>query len=220
MILRSLQHWIGIPPPGILGIDPPQALPENEIGIKRLPQPAFNPERGVSDAGRGERESLKKDLINMASEEVYMDIQKIMDFLPHRYPFLLIDRVIEMEEGKRVTALKNVTINEPFFTGHFPGVPVMPGVLMVEAMAQAGGVLLFSSLEDKESSIAMLLGVDKCRWRRPVRPGDQLVIEVDVLRLKARVGKMAAKALVNGAVAAEAEITFSLVKKSDLTGNE
>ena len=143
-----------------------------------------------------------------------------MDFLPHRYPFLLIDRVIEMEEGKRVTALKNVTINEPFFTGHFPGVPVMPGVLMVEAMAQAGGVLLFSSLEDKESSIAMLLGVDKCRWRRPVRPGDQLVIEVDVLRLKARVGKMAAKALVNGAVAAEAEITFSLVKKSDLTGNE
>ena len=154
----------------------------------------------------------------MASKEICMDIQQIMDFLPHRYPFLLIDRVLEMEEDKRIVALKNVSINEPFFIGHFPGVPVMPGVLMIEAMAQAGGVLLFSSLEAKESHIAVLLGVDKCRFRKPVRPGDQLVIEVNVLRLKSRVGKMAGKTMVDGEVAAEAEIIFSLVDKSGLKG--
>ncbi len=156
----------------------------------------------------------------MANKEICMDIQQIMNFLPHRYPFLLIDRVMEMEEDKRIVALKNVTINEPFFNGHFPGVPVMPGVLMIEAMAQAGWVLLFSSLDDKASHIAVLLGVDKCRFRKPVRPGDQLIIEVNVLRLKSRVGKMAAKTLVDGKVAAEAEITFSLVDKSGLTGSE
>ena len=166
------------------------------------------------------REVFDKDLISMANKEICMDIQQIMSFLPHRYPFLLIDRVMEMEEDKRIVALKNVTINEPFFNGHFPGVPVMPGVLMIEAMAQAGGVLLFSSLDDKASHIAVLLGVDKCRFRKPVRPGDQLVIEVNVLRLKSRVGKMAAKTLVDGKVAAEAEITFSLVDKSGLIGSE
>jgi 3-hydroxyacyl-[acyl-carrier-protein] dehydratase len=166
------------------------------------------------------REVFDKDLISMANKEICMDIQQIMSFLPHRYPFLLIDRVMEMEEDKRIVALKNVTINEPFFNGHFPGVPVMPGVLMIEAMAQAGGVLLFSSLDDKSSHIAVLLGVDKCRFRKPVRPGDQLVIEVNVLRLKSRVGKMAAKTLVDGKVAAEAEIIFSLVDKSGLTGSE
>ena len=166
------------------------------------------------------RDVFDKDLISMANKEICMDIQQIMNFLPHRYPFLLIDRVMEMEEDKRIVALKNVTINEPFFNGHFPGVPVMPGVLMIEAMAQAGWVLLFSSLDDKASHIAVLLGVDKCRFRKPVRPGDQLIIEVNVLRLKSRVGKMAAKTLVDGKVAAEAEITFSLVDKSGLTGSE
>ncbi len=154
----------------------------------------------------------------MASKEICMNIQQIMEFLPHRYPFLLIDRVIEMEDRKRIVALKNVTYNEPFFTGHFPGAPIMPGVLMVEAMAQAGGVLLFNSLDDKESQLAVLLGVDKCRFRKLVRPGDQLVIEVNVLRLRSRVGKMASKTLVDGEVAAEAEITFSLVDKSEVTG--
>ena len=147
-----------------------------------------------------------------------MNIQQIMEFLPHRYPFLLIDRVIELEDRKRIVALKNVTYNEPFFMGHFPGAPVMPGVLMVEAMAQAGGILLFNSLEDKESQLAVLLGVDKCRFRKLVRPGDQLVIEVNVMRLRSRVGKMASKTLVDGELAAEAEITFSLVDKSEVTG--
>ncbi len=147
-----------------------------------------------------------------------MDIQQIMGFLPHRYPFLLVDRVLDIIDGERITALKNVTFNEPFFTGHFPGVPVMPGVLMVEAMAQAGGVLMFNSLEDKESKIAMLMGVDKCRFRKPVRPGDQMIIEVEVLRFRSRVGKMLGKTMVDGAVAAEAEITFSLVDRTDLTG--
>lgn len=147
-----------------------------------------------------------------------MDIQQIMGFLPHRYPFLLVDRVLDIVDGERITALKNVTFNEPFFTGHFPGVPVMPGVLMVEAMAQAGGILMFNSLEDKESKIAMLMGVDKCRFRKPVRPGDQMIIEVEVLRFRSRVGKMKGRTMVDGAVAAEAEITFSLVDRTDLTG--
>lgn len=154
----------------------------------------------------------------MAEKQVFMDIQQIMNFLPHRYPFLLIDRVLEMEEGVRIKALKNVTINEPFFCGHFPGVPVMPGVLMIEAMAQAGGVLMFNSLEEKETKVAMLLGADKCKFRKPVRPGDQMVIEVEVLRLRSRIGKMLGKAYVDGAVAAEAEISFTLVERSDLTG--
>lgn len=156
----------------------------------------------------------------MADNEVYMDIQKIMAFLPHRYPFLLIDRVIDMEEGKKIRALKNVTYNEPFFMGHFPGVPVMPGVLMIEAMAQAGGVLMFNSLENRESKIAMLLGVDRCKFRRPVRPGDQLVIEVEVLRLRSKLGKMLGRAMVDGSVAAEGEISFALVERSELTGAE
>ena len=154
----------------------------------------------------------------MSEKNISMDIQQIMGFLPHRYPFLLVDRVLDIIDGERITALKNVTFNEPFFTGHFPGVPVMPGVLMVEAMAQAGGVLMFNSLEDKESKIAMLMGVDKCRFRKPVRPGDQMIIEVEVLRFRSRVGKMLGKTMVDGAVAAEAEITFSLVDRTDLTG--
>jgi len=154
----------------------------------------------------------------METKNYSMDIQQIMGFLPHRYPFLLVDRVLEITDGERITALKNVTFNEPFFTGHFPGVPVMPGVLMVEAMAQAGGILMFNSLEDKESKIAMLMGVDKCRFRKPVRPGDQMIIEVSVLRFRSRVGKMLGKTIVDGKVAAEAEITFSLVDKTDLTG--
>ncbi len=156
----------------------------------------------------------------MANREVFMDIQQIMSFLPHRYPFLLVDRILEMEEGKRIRALKNVTINEPFFCGHFPGVPVMPGVLMIEAMAQAGGVLMFNSIEQKESKIAMLLGVDKCKFRRPVRPGDQMVIEVGVIRLRSRLGKMLGKTFVDGTVAAEAEISFTLVDKTALAGTE
>jgi len=135
------------------------------------------------------------------------DIQKIMGYLPHRYPFLLIDRVLEMEPGKRVKALKNVTINEPFFQGHFPGIPVMPGVLILEAMGQAGGVLAYESLiEKKEGNIIFFTGIDKARFRKPVVPGDQLIFELKLLKRRAKLVRMAGTATVDGSLAVEAEL--------------
>jgi beta-hydroxyacyl-ACP dehydratase FabZ len=125
----------------------------------------------------------------------------------------LLDRIVEYEEGKRIVGLKNVTINEPFFQGHFPGVPVMPGVLIVEAMAQAGGVLVFKTLPEREKKLVFLMGIEGARFRKPVQPGDQLRLELEVIRVKARVGKLAGKAYVDGARVAEAEILFSLVEK-------
>src|SRR5215831_13585022 len=116
-----------------------------------------------------------------SGQTVPLDINQIQAILPHRYPFLLIDRVIEMENRKRVVAIKNVTINEPFFAGHFPGTPIMPGVLIVEAMAQAGGVLLLREVEDRTDKLIVFTGIEKARFRRPVVPGDQLRIEIDVL---------------------------------------
>src|ERR1700684_3545589 len=115
-------------------------------------------------------------------------IQEIMDFLPHRYPFLLIDRIVEFERTKRVVAIKNVTMNEQFFLGHFPGAPIMPGVLVIEAMAQAGAVLMLSEMEDRESKLAVFTGIEKAKFRRQVTPGDQLRIEVKVLAFKMRLG--------------------------------
>ena len=113
------------------------------------------------------------------------DIQKIMQYLPHRYPFLLIDRVQTVVPGEKVIALKNVTINEPFFQGHFPGIPVMPGVIILEAMGQAGGVLAYESLDQKnESDLVFLTGIDKARFRKPVVPGDQLIFELKLLKKK------------------------------------
>src|SRR5215813_3845957 len=109
-----------------------------------------------------------------------MDILEIMSLLPHRYPFLLIDRVVELERKQRIVAIKNVTMNEPFFTGHFPGMPIMPGVLIVEAIAQAGGALLLTEVEDRDSKLMMFTGIERARFRRPVVPGDQLRIEVEV----------------------------------------
>jgi beta-hydroxyacyl-ACP dehydratase FabZ len=146
-------------------------------------------------------------------DKVLVNTVEIMDFLPHRYPFLLLDRIVEYEEGKRIVGLKNVTINEPFFQGHFPGVPVMPGVLIVEAMAQAGGVLVFKTLPEREKKLVFLMGIEGARFRKPVQPGDQLRLEMEVIRVKARVGKLAGKAYVDGARVAEAEILFSLVEK-------
>ncbi|HHX94728.1 MAG TPA: 3-hydroxyacyl-ACP dehydratase FabZ [Clostridia bacterium] len=137
------------------------------------------------------------------------DIQRI---LPHRYPFLLVDRILDMEPGKRVVGIKNVTVNEAFFQGHFPGKPVMPGVLVIEAMAQVGaaGILAMSEFEGK---IALFAGIDKARFRRQVVPGDQLRIEVNVLRLRGSVGKSEARAYVGEDLAAEAELMFAVERK-------
>ena len=138
------------------------------------------------------------------------DIQKIMEYLPHRYPFLLVDRVIELVPGDRITALKNVTINEPFFTGHFPGRPVMPGVLIIEAMAQAGGLLAIeSNPADKRGQLIYFMGMDKVRFRKPVVPGDQLIFEAKILKMRSKVAKMSGTASVDNQIAAEAELLAS-----------
>ena len=136
-----------------------------------------------------------------------MDILEIQSLLPHRYPFLLIDRVIELEPLKRIVALKNVTMNEPFFQGHFPGAPVMPGVLIIEAMAQAGAVLLFREVPDRENKLMYFAAIEAARFRKPVIPGDQLRLEVSVLKYRKGYGKLEAKAYVDGNVVCEAIIT-------------
>ncbi|MFH2218798.1 MAG: 3-hydroxyacyl-ACP dehydratase FabZ [Pseudomonadota bacterium] len=139
--------------------------------------------------------------------EKIFDIQKIMDTLPHRYPFLLIDRILELVPGKKVLALKNVTINEPFFQGHFPGAPIMPGVLIIEAMAQAGVVLAAESMAgEKRGGLAFFMGMDKVKFRKPVVPGDQLILELKTLRKRGKVFKMSGTARVDGRLVAEAEL--------------
>jgi beta-hydroxyacyl-ACP dehydratase FabZ len=142
-----------------------------------------------------------------------MDIRGIVNSIPHRYPFLLVDRVLEMEPGKRITAVKNVTINEPFFPGHFPGAPVMPGVLIIEAMAQASAVLMLHDMPDRDERLVYFAGIDKARFRKAVTPGDQLVIEMEVVKLRARTCKMKGTAKVDGEVAAEAEILSAMVDR-------
>lgn len=127
-----------------------------------------------------------------------------MDILPHRYPFLLIDRIVECDDEKRIVGIKNVTMNEPFFQGHFPGNPVMPGVLQIEAMAQTGGILLMRSLAG--SGVPYFMSVDKAKFRRIVKPGDELRIEVEITSLRSSSGKFSAKAMVDGEVASQAEL--------------
>ena len=141
------------------------------------------------------------------------DIQEILEFLPHRYPFLLIDRIVEFERAKRAVAIKNVTINEPYFLGHFPGHPIMPGVLVVEAMAQAGAVLMLAEIPDRQTKLAVFTGIDNAKFRRQVVPGDQLRIEVDVLSFRTRAGRMAGKAFIDGKVACEATLTCMIVPR-------
>ena len=141
-----------------------------------------------------------------------IDIEGILDILPHRYPFLLVDRVLELEEG-RILALKNVTFNEPHFTGHFPGVPVMPGVLVVEAIAQAGGVRMLDDFPDRPEKLISLTGIDKCRVRRPVVPGDQLLLEVKVVKRRQRFAVLHGVARVGDEVAAEADLSSALVDR-------
>ncbi|MEE8541240.1 MAG: 3-hydroxyacyl-ACP dehydratase FabZ [Desulfobacterales bacterium] len=143
------------------------------------------------------------------------DVQEIMTYLPHRYPFLLVDRIIELIPGERVTAIKNVTINEHFFQGHFPSAPIMPGVLIVEAMGQAGGILAYESITDPEADrTPYFMGMDKVRFRKPVVPGDQLVLEVKIIRLRTKMIKLAGIARVDQKVAAEAELMAALGAKA------
>jgi len=141
------------------------------------------------------------------------DIQEILEFLPHRYPFLLIDRITEFEPTRRLVAIKNVTINEPFFQGHFPGYPIMPGVLVVEAMAQAGGIIMMHELADRHSKLVVFTGIERAKFRRPVTPGDQLLIEVNVLSFRSRAGKIEGRATVDGKLACEATLTCAVVTR-------
>jgi beta-hydroxyacyl-ACP dehydratase FabZ len=140
------------------------------------------------------------------------DIQDILDVMPHRYPILLIDRVLEMGE-KSIRAIKNVSFNEPHFLGHFPGRPVMPGVLLVEAMAQAGGFLLLHGVEDRKNKLIYFTGIDNCRFRRPVVPGDQVVFDLEVISIKRGFAKLHGRATVDGELACEADMMSAMMEK-------
>jgi UDP-3-O-[3-hydroxymyristoyl] N-acetylglucosamine deacetylase/3-hydroxyacyl-[acyl-carrier-protein] dehydratase len=136
-----------------------------------------------------------------------------MEHLPHRYPFLLVDRILEFEPEKRIVGLKNVTISEPYFQGHFPSHPVMPGVLIIEAMAQAGGLLLMDSVSDPENKVVYFMSLDNVKWRKPVIPGDQLVFEVEMVQFRRSVCKLRGVAKVDGKVVAEADMMAGIVDR-------
>ena len=147
--------------------------------------------------------------------KIAYDIQKIMELLPHRYPFIMIDRIIELVPGKKVVALKNVTINEPFFQGHFPGEPIMPGVLIIEAMGQAGGILAAESMDpEKKGSLIFFMGMDKVKFRKPVVPGDQLILEIQFLKQRSQAFKMSGIASVDDKRVAEAELMATFGEKT------
>jgi UDP-3-O-[3-hydroxymyristoyl] N-acetylglucosamine deacetylase / 3-hydroxyacyl-[acyl-carrier-protein] dehydratase len=142
-----------------------------------------------------------------------LDVQQILQYLPHRYPFLLVDRVMEYEERKRIVGLKNVTINEPFFVGHFPDHPIMPGVLIIEAMAQVGGLLVMETIEDPRNKVVYFMSLDNVKWRRPVVPGDQIIFEVEVLQIRGGTCRMRGVGRVDGNVVAEAEMMARVVDR-------
>ncbi len=146
---------------------------------------------------------------------VIYGVQEIMRLLPHRYPFLLVDRILELEPDKRIVGIKNVTINEQFFQGHFPGAPVMPGVLIIESMAQVAGVLIYRDLPDKEKKLIYFTGIENARFRSPVVPGDQLRIEMECLSRRNNFGKMQGRATVDGKLAAEAVVLFAIVERPE-----
>jgi beta-hydroxyacyl-ACP dehydratase FabZ len=145
-------------------------------------------------------------------------IMDIMSFLPHRYPFLLVDRILEIEGEKRIVGLKNVTINEPFFQGHFPGAPVMPGVLIIESMAQVAGVMIYRGMPDKDRKLIYFTSIENAKFRRPVLPGDQLRIEMRLLNRRTNFGKMNGQATVDGKLVAEAIVTFAITERPGQSG--
>jgi UDP-3-O-[3-hydroxymyristoyl] N-acetylglucosamine deacetylase/3-hydroxyacyl-[acyl-carrier-protein] dehydratase len=142
-----------------------------------------------------------------------VDATKIMEYLPHRFPMLLVDRIIEVDAGKRIVGIKNVTINEPFFQGHFPGHPIMPGVLIIEAMGQVGGLLLMDLVEKPDDYVVYFMALDNVKWRRPVVPGDQLVFELEMLQFRRHVCKLRGRGLVDGQVVAEADLMARIVER-------
>ncbi len=142
-----------------------------------------------------------------------IDVERVMRRLPHRYPMLLVDRIVELDPGRRIVGLKNVTINEPFFRGHFPGHPIMPGVLLVEAMGQVGGILLMDAVEDPDDKVVYFMSLDRVKWRRPVVPGDQVLFEVEMLKFRGRTCRMRGAGRVDGAVVAEAFMTARVVDR-------
>jgi 3-hydroxyacyl-[acyl-carrier-protein] dehydratase len=144
------------------------------------------------------------------------DIEAILKFLPHRYPFLLVDRVLSLEKSKSIVAIKNVTYNEQFFQGHFPDVRIMPGVLIVESMAQAGGILLFNSIPDPDKKFVLFSKIDNMKFRKPVVPGDQIRLECEFLKFKSRFFQLHGKALVDGEVAVEGQMLASLMDREEL----
>src|SRR5438045_866583 len=148
-----------------------------------------------------------------------LDVNEIRRILPHRYPMLLVDRIVELE-AERIVGIKNVTATEPFFSGHFPDLPVMPGVLIVEAMAQAAGVLVLKSIPDRDKKLVLLVAIESAKFRKPVVPGDQLRLEMSVIKRKASVAKMAGRATVDGVVVAEAEVMCKLADKQEQDAGE
>lgn len=157
---------------------------------------------------------MSEEPLTVESEKtVVYTIGDILNILPHRYPFLLVDRVISLDPGKRITGLKNVTFNEEFFQGHFPGAPVMPGVLIIEAMAQVAGVLIYRDLPEKDKKLIYFTGIESAKFRRPVTPGDQLLIEMELVGRRNTFGKMAGRATVDGKIAAEATVLFAIVDR-------
>ena len=156
--------------------------------------------------------------VTASGDSSTLNIEDILKILPHRYPLLLVDRITHMTRTKRIVAIKNVTVNEPFFVGHFPGHPIMPGVLVVEAMAQAGGVLLLTEFPDRDEKLLLFTGIERAKFRRPVVPGDQLRIEVDVLAWRGTAGRMQGKAYVGEKLACEAIITCRLLDRQRKSG--
>ena len=151
--------------------------------------------------------------IQRSDTSAIVDTAKIMEYLPHRYPMLLVDRILEFETGKRIVGIKNVTINEPFFQGHYPGHPIMPGVLVIEAMAQVGGLLLMDSVENPDDKVVYFMSLDNVKWRRPVTPGDQIRFEIEMIQKRQRVCRMSGKGYVDGKLVAEAELMARIMDR-------